>query len=106
MNVIIGLAIFGCCFALIALGRKLCRKIRAIFTMPEPAPDVRVTYYCTKRPPDVGMLPFYGHLFSVDYGERKYVSEIDRMAYGEAIYNRELTHEIMSTFGLIREPQE
>lgn len=78
---------------------------RCIKTIQEK-PHVRVKYYCTKRPPDVGMLPLYGHLFSVDYGERKYVGEIDRMAYGEAIYNRELTHENMSIFGLIREPQE
>lgn len=106
MNAIIGLTIFSCGLALVSLIRKLHRHVRNILSTHEPDPEIRITYYCTKKPPGTGTLPFYGQVFAVDYNERRYVEDIDRMAYGEAVYNRELSHEIMSIFGLIREPQE
>lgn len=79
---------------------------RKYFNVPEEKPETRCTYYCIKYPPDIGLVPFYGMVESIDYGERRYIPDIDRMAWGRVVYNRELGYHEMSDFGLISEPKE
>lgn len=78
---------------------------RCIKTMQEK-PHVRVKYYCTKYPPYIGYMPYIGMVESEDYCERRYIAEIDRMAYGHVVYNRELRCSEIRDYGLIHEPVE
>lgn len=69
-------------------------------------PEIRACYYCTKYPPHIGYVPFIGMVESEDYCERRYIAEIDRMAYGQVVYNRELSCSEIRAYGLIHEPVE
>lgn len=65
-----------------------------------------VTYYCAQRPPAPGAIPAGGLIEAGDFGGRRYISAIDRMAWGCARYNRELTFDEVEQYELIREPRE
>ena len=84
---------------------RLIVTYRCVRIMQEKT-KVRVKYYCMHDHPSCTNVPFFGLAYVDGYGERRYVPEIDRMAYGVAIYNRELSHHEMSTYGLIHEPVE
>lgn len=75
------------------------------FNVPDE-PEIRACYYCTKYPPNIGYVPFIGMIESADYGERRYIPEIDRMAWGRVVYNRELAYSEIRAYGLISEPKE
>lgn len=65
--------------------------------------DIRVTYYCTQRPPAPGAVPAGGLVEVEDFGGRIYVFDVDRMSWGKAIYNRELAPWEIMRYELIRE---
>lgn len=65
----------------------------------------RYRYYCIMRPPAPGTIPA-GVREVEDYGERRYIPEIDRMAWGWVEYDRELTHAEIRGYELIRAPRE
>lgn len=67
---------------------------------------MNVTYYCTQRPPAPGAIPAGGLMEIEDYGERRYICDIDRMAWGAAIYSRELAAWEIMRYELTREPRE
>lgn len=69
-------------------------------------PEIRACYYCTRYPPDIGYVPFVGMIESTDYGERRYIPEIDLMAWGRVVYNRELSYSEVRAYGLISEPKD
>lgn len=68
------------------------------------APTFR--YYCIMRPPMPGGLPHPGLLEVEAFAERRYVPEIDRMAWGWADYVRELAPAEVSEYELIAQPRE
>ena len=51
----------------------------------------RYTYYLLRRPPSPGTHPIDGLADLVDFGERKYVDEIGRYAWGRLAYLRKLS---------------
>ena len=63
-------------------------------------------YYCIMRPPMIGGIPFGHILQDRTFTERRYVPEIDRMAWGWVQYDEELTLEEVVDYELIREPRE
>ena len=69
-------------------------------------PDIRVTYYCRNRPPMPNAVPHDGLVEIECYGERIYVHDIDNMAWGVAVYNRELAPWEVMRYELIREPRK
>ena len=100
----VALLIVACIIAgLIAYRTHILRRY---FSVPEEEPDIRACYYCTKYPPDIGYVPFAGMIESADYGERRYIPDIDRMAWGRVVYNRELSHYEIRAYGLISEPKD
>ena len=62
-------------------------------------------YYCIMRPPMPGAIP-KGAMEVRTYRERRYVPEIDRMAWGYVIYTRELCTAEIHEYELIAEPVE
>ncbi|MBP3406738.1 MAG: hypothetical protein J6N18_11595 [Kiritimatiellae bacterium] len=62
-------------------------------------------YYATQRPPTPGAIPA-GAWNICCYEERRYVPEIDRMAWGWVEYRETLTPEEISDFELVSEPRE
>ena len=94
-----------CVGVLIALCVYRMHIFHRYFNVPDE-PEIRAVYYCIKNPPCIGCVPFFGMIESVDYGEKRYIAEIDRMAWGRVIYNRELGYHEVSDFGLIHEPRE
>ena len=54
-------------------------------------PNERYVYYLLRRPPSPGTHPIDGLVDLNDFGERAYVREIDRYAWGKLIYNRRLS---------------
>lgn len=62
-------------------------------------------YYCIMRPPKNDWLP-HTILEEESFEERRYIPDIDRMAWGWVVYTRELTPQEISDYGLIREPRE
>lgn len=64
-------------------------------------------YYCIMRPPMLGGLPFRRCSLSFEaFDERRYIPEIDRMAWGWVEFTEELTPAEISDYELIREPRE
>lgn len=64
-------------------------------------------YYCIMRPPMIGGIPF-GHILqdARAFTERRYVPEIERMAWGWVEYEEELTPDEIADYELVREPRE
>ena len=60
-------------------------------------------YYCIMRPPMPGGIP-KGALEVRTFRERRYVPEIDRMAWGYVIYTRELCYAEIREYELIAHP--
>ncbi len=60
-------------------------------------------YYCIMRPPMPGGIP-KGAMEVRTFRERRYVPEIDRMAWGYVIYTRELCYPEISEYELISAP--
>lgn len=65
-----------------------------------------VKYYTRNRPPAPGSIPHDGLLEIEDFGERRYIFDIDAMAWGTAVYNRELAPWEVMRYELIREPRK
>lgn len=64
-------------------------------------------YYCVMRPPMIGGIPNYQFLVDASaFDERRYVPEIDRMAWGWVEYEEELTPEEIADYELIMQPRE
>lgn len=64
-------------------------------------------YYCIMRPPMIGGLPFGRTIQNVEaFGERRYIPEIDRMAWGWVEYAEELTPQEIFDYELIMHPRE
>jgi len=64
-------------------------------------------YYCIMRPPMIGGIPNSKMLVdSRAFEERRYIPEIDRMAWGWIEYEHELTHEEIVEYELIMKPRE
>lgn len=64
-------------------------------------------YYCIMRPPMLGGLPYGRVLMEAEgFGERRYVPEIDRMAWGWVEYAEPLTPMEISEYELISAPRE
>lgn len=63
-------------------------------------------YYCPMRPPTIGSIPTYGLLYVEALDERKYIAEIDRMAWGWAVYRQELTPQEVADYELVMKPRE
>lgn len=66
-------------------------------------PETRHTYYC-RRPICPGMRPSEGLIAEEEYPERRYVFEIDAMAWGKVVYSRPLAPWEITRYGLISEP--
>lgn len=62
-------------------------------------------YYCVMRPPAPGAIP-RGTQAAHQFDERRYVPEIDRMAWGWVRYAQELTPDEIADYELVREPRE
>lgn len=62
-------------------------------------------YYCIMRPPVPGAIPM-GAVDVCWFGERQYVPEIDRMAWGWAEYAEPLPWDAVSDYELISAPVE
>lgn len=62
-------------------------------------------YYCTARPPAPGAIPA-GAVEVHAFKERRYIPEIDRMAWGWARYVEPLSGDVIHNYELIREPVE
>lgn len=60
-------------------------------------------YYITRYGTEI---PQTGLLVEGIYGERQYIPEIDRMAYGWATYTRRLMPWEIARAGLISQPRE
>ena len=56
-------------------------------------PNERYVYYLLRRPPAPGTHPINGLADLKDFGERMYVREIDRYAWGKVVYMRKLSDE-------------
>ena len=64
-------------------------------------------YYCIMRPPMLGGLPTKRIIINSQvFDERRYVSEIDRMAWGWVEYETPLTPMEISEYELISAPRE
>ena len=64
-------------------------------------------YYCRMRPPMIGGLPSSGKIVAAEwFHERRYVPEIDCMAWGWVEYDRPLTPKDVSDYELISAPRE
>lgn len=64
-------------------------------------------YYCIMRPPMIGGLPCVKNIQNVTgFDERRYISEIDRMAWGWVEYDRELSYEEIHAYELIAHPRD
>lgn len=64
-------------------------------------------YYCIMRPPMIGGIPNSKLLTdAMAFDERRYVPEIDRMAWGWVEYKEELTPQEVADYELIMQPRE
>ena len=64
-------------------------------------------YYCIARPPMLGGLPFRRSSLRFEaFDERRYIPEIDRMAWGWVEYAEELTPQEIFDYELIMHPRE
>lgn len=62
-------------------------------------------YYCIMRPPALGTIP-RGVQAVHQFDERRYISEIDRMAWGWVRYAQELTPQEIADYELIMQPNK
>lgn len=53
----------------------------------------RYVYYMLMRPPMPGSMPIDGLVDLKDFGDKAYVREIDREAWGKLVYMRKLSDE-------------
>ena len=66
-----------------------------------------IRYYCIVCPPMIGGWPFGRILQNAEtFGGRRYIPEIDRMAWGWVEFSEELTPADVAEYGLIRKPRE
>ena len=79
-----------------------------IFTRPlaykgqaDAAQETRYVYYTIMRPPMPGGVP-KGAIEYKDFGERTYVSDIERTAWGYVVYDRPLTEDEIWEYELQR----
>ena len=63
-------------------------------------PNERYVYYMLMRPPAPGTHPINGLADLVDFGERAYVREIDRYAWGKLVYMRKLSDQEVENWEL------
>lgn len=64
-------------------------------------------YYCIMRPPMIGGVPTGRTLIDAcAFEERRYIPEIDRMAWGWIEYDEELTLQEVADYELIMKPRE
>ena len=64
-------------------------------------------YYCVMRPPAPGAIPRSRKMGNVEaFCERRYIPEIDRMAWGWVEYMEELTMQEVDCYELIAAPRE
>lgn len=64
-------------------------------------------YYCIVRPPMIGGLPFGRTIQEVKcFDERRYIPEIDRMAWGWVEYDQELSYAEIHDYELITAPRD
>lgn len=65
-----------------------------------------IRYYCIRHIPLI-MFPRRTSCCSMEnFDERRYIPEIDRMAWGWVEYREELTPREIADYGLIRQPRE
>lgn len=62
-------------------------------------------YYCIMRPPAPGAIP-KGALKVKEYSDRKYIAEIDRMAWGWVEYGEALSCDDVHKYELVAEPRD
>ena len=62
-------------------------------------------YYCPMRPPTLGAVPKEGLYYVEAFRARKYVKCIGRLAWGYAVYNRELTADEVAGYELVAAPK-
>ena len=65
----------------------------------------RYIYFCMKHSPQREKLPQDGLIAFVDHGERRYIQRIDDLAWGLAIYKRELMPWEIARHGLRANPR-
>lgn len=64
-------------------------------------------YYCIMRPPAPGAIPRSRKMGNVEaFTERRYIPEIDRMAWGWVEYMYPLTPAEIADYELMAEPKE
>ena len=64
-------------------------------------------YYCIMRPPMLGGLPAGREIWEAEaFPERRYIPEIDRMAWGWVEYETQLTPMEVSEYELVSAPLE
>lgn len=64
-------------------------------------------YYCIVRPPVPGAIPHKPYFYETRrFPERRYIPEIDRMAWGWVEYDEELTLQEVVDYELIMHPRE
>lgn len=64
-------------------------------------------YYCIMRPPMIGGVPHGGILQAAEcFAERRYVPEIERMAWGWLEYENPLTPTEIADYELVAAPRE
>lgn len=66
--------------------------------------ELRFTYYTRSRPPAPGAVPGSGLVYAEQYTERQYVPEIDAMAWGVCVYQRQLAPWEVMRYELISAP--
>lgn len=102
MCILIGMVIFLAWLGIMGLIGKLYSK--RIAKEGERVSESMYTYYCLKRPPSTHTLPGKGLIHASAFEERRYVFEIDQMAYGSAMYNRPLAPWEIMRYDLASEP--
>ena len=63
-------------------------------------------YFCPNRPPQLGAVPKDGLQYVESWTRRKFVYGINTLAWGYAVYNRELTEDEIMDYELLLAPKE
>lgn len=63
-------------------------------------------YYFPNRPPVLGEIPTFGLVEVVAFHKRRYVEEIDRMAWGYIVLKQPLSPSEVDKYGVISAPRE
>lgn len=64
------------------------------------------TYYCPMRPPTLGAVPKEGLQYIESFTRRKFVNDIMGLAWGYAVYNRQLAEDEIEQYELIEKQKE